>query len=83
MLSAIVVDFPTRLDLIDCPVIVAQGSMDIVGSGQTPRYTPLIRDARFVLLLGGGHAPMSDNPALIVDLVRRAAKRASLSNTDG
>ncbi len=76
--NALVVDVPTNLDRIDCPVIVAQGSLDIVGSGQTPRYTPLIRSAQFVLLPGGGHAPQSDNPDLIVDLVHRAvADRAA------
>lgn len=79
LVSAIVVDVPRRLARIDCPVIVAQGSMDIVGSGQTPRYTPFIRGARFVVLPGGGHAPMSDSPTLIVDLVRRAAQQAAVS----
>jgi pimeloyl-ACP methyl ester carboxylesterase len=71
----IIADVPTHLDRIDCPVIVAQGSFDIVGSGQTPRYTPFIRGAQFVMLPGGGHAPMSDNPTLIIDLVNRAATR--------
>ncbi len=79
--DAILVDLPTRLDLIDCPVIVAQGSMDIVGSGQTPRYTPFIRDAQFVLLPGGGHAPQSDTPEMIVSLVHQVAARA-VSRTD-
>jgi pimeloyl-ACP methyl ester carboxylesterase len=74
---AIMIDVPTGLGDIDCPVIVAQGAFDLVGSGQTPRYTPLIRDARFVLLPVAGHAPQSDTPQTIIDLVRRAADRAS------
>jgi pimeloyl-ACP methyl ester carboxylesterase len=78
LVNAILVDIPTRLDRIDCPVIVAQGSLDVVGSGQTPRYTPFIRGAQFAFLPGGGHAPMSDNPSLIIDLVRRAANRAGV-----
>lgn len=73
LVNAILADVPTGLDRIDCPVIVAQGTLDVVGSGQTPRYAPLIKGARFVVLPGGGHAPMSDNPALIIDLVQRAA----------
>jgi pimeloyl-ACP methyl ester carboxylesterase len=77
LVNAILADVPTGLDRIDCPVIVAQGSLDIVGSAQTPRYTPLIRGAQFVPLPGGGHAPMSDNPSLIIDLVHRAASRAA------
>ncbi|WP_205843783.1 alpha/beta fold hydrolase [Nakamurella deserti] len=81
LVNAIVVDVPRHLRRIDCPVIVAQGSWDIVGSGQTPRYTPFIRDARFVVLPGGGHAPMSDNPELIVDLVHHAARRAGAVST--
>ena len=74
--NAIMIDVPTGLDKIDCPVIVAQGAMDIIGSGQTPRYTPLIPGARFTLLPGAGHAPQSDTPHTIIDLVRRAADRS-------
>ena len=75
--NSILMDVPTHLDRVECPVIVAQGTFDIVGSGQTPRYTPFIRDAQFVVLPGGGHAPMSDNPTLIIELVRRAASRST------
>jgi hypothetical protein len=35
--NAIMIDVPTGLDRIDCPVIVAQGAFDVIGSGQTPR----------------------------------------------
>jgi len=75
--NAILLDVPTGLDQIDCPVIVAQGTLDVVGSGQTPRYTPLIPGARFVPLPVAGHAPQSDTPQMIIDLVREAADRAA------
>jgi pimeloyl-ACP methyl ester carboxylesterase len=73
---AIMLDVPTGLNGIDCPVVVAQGSFDVVGSGQTPRYTPLIPDARFVLLPIAGHAPQSDTPDTIIDLTRWTAQRS-------
>jgi hypothetical protein len=47
--NSIMIDVPTGLDQIDCPVVVAQGVLDVIGSGQTPRYTPLIPGARFAL----------------------------------
>ena len=75
--NAVLADLPTRLDQIDCPVIVAQGALDVIGSGQTPRYTPVIRGARFVMLPFAGHAPMSDSPETIVSLVRSAADEAA------
>jgi pimeloyl-ACP methyl ester carboxylesterase len=71
------IDVPTGLGDIECPVIVARGAFDVVGSGRTPRYTPLIRNARFVLPPVAGHAPQSDTPQTIVDLVRRAADRST------
>ena len=55
--NAIMIDVPTGLDRIDCPVIVAQGVMDVVGSGQTPRFAPLIPGARFTLLPLPGTPP--------------------------
>ena len=75
--NAVLADLPTRLEQIDCPVIVAQGAFDVIGSGQTPRYTPVIRGSRFVLLPFAGHAPMSDSPETIVSLVRSAADEAA------
>jgi pimeloyl-ACP methyl ester carboxylesterase len=75
--NAIMIDVPSGLDQIDCPVTVAQGVLDVVGSGQTPRYTPLIPGARFALLPAAGHAPQSDAPQAIIDLVRAAANRAA------
>jgi pimeloyl-ACP methyl ester carboxylesterase len=75
--NAIMIDIPTGLDQIDCPVVVAQGAMDVVGSGQTPRFAPLIPGATFSLLPASGHAPQSDAPQSIIDLVHRVADNAS------
>ena len=73
---AIIQDVPTNLDRIDSPVILAQGAVDVVGAGQTPRYLALIAGSRFELLAGSGHAPQSDAPDAIVGLVHRAAEAA-------
>jgi len=75
--NAIMVDVPTGLDQIDCPVIVAQGAFDVIGSGQTPRFAPLIPGSRFSLLPAAGHAPQSDSPRTIIDLVHQAAQQPS------
>jgi pimeloyl-ACP methyl ester carboxylesterase len=58
----ILADVPTGLGRIDCPVILAQGTADLVAVGQTPRYLAAITGARFVPLVGAGHAPQSDTP---------------------
>jgi hypothetical protein len=46
--NALMMDVPTGLEVIDCPVIMAQGALDVVGSGQALRYTALVPGARFV-----------------------------------
>ncbi|MGW5298859.1 MULTISPECIES: alpha/beta hydrolase [Rhodococcus] len=74
--NAVPTDVPTGLDRIMCPVTLAQGVLDVVASAQTVRYVPLVPGARFVPLSWAGHAPQSDVPEAIVDLVRRAAAEA-------
>lgn len=73
LLYAILLDVPSGLRKIDCPVIVAQGVLDVIGSGQTPRFTPLIPGARFRILPIAGHAPQSDTPQSIIDLMHKVA----------
>jgi pimeloyl-ACP methyl ester carboxylesterase len=73
----ILTDIPTGLDRIDCPVILAQGTADVIALGQTPRYLPAIPTARFVPLLGAGHAPQSDTPDAILGLVDEAHAAAT------
>ncbi len=53
----ILADVPSGLDRIDCPVVLAQGTLDLVAVGQTPRYVAVTPGARFVPLYGAGHAP--------------------------
>lgn len=70
---SLLLDVPHGLDEIECPVVLAQGNVDVIGFGQTPRYLSLIPGSRFRTLLGAGHAPHSDVPDAIVDLVHEAA----------
>jgi pimeloyl-ACP methyl ester carboxylesterase len=72
----ILADVPTELDRIDCPVVLAQGTADLIAVGQTPRYLPTIRGARFVPLYGAGHAPQSDTPAAVLQLVSESTAAA-------
>jgi pimeloyl-ACP methyl ester carboxylesterase len=73
----IVADLPTGLDRIDCPVVLAQGTADVISVGQTPRFLAAIPGARFVPLLGAGHAPQSDTPDAILALVHEATAAGS------
>ncbi|MCU1692367.1 MAG: alpha/beta hydrolase fold protein [Frankiales bacterium] len=59
----------------DCPVLLVQGSNDWIASGQTVRYLPLLPGARFRVLALAGHAPMSDRPQRLVELVLATAGR--------
>jgi pimeloyl-ACP methyl ester carboxylesterase len=72
---AVLQDVPTGLHRIDVPVLLAQGSVDVVGAGQTPRYLALIPGSRFRLLAAAGHAPQSDAADAILDLVRETSAR--------
>jgi pimeloyl-ACP methyl ester carboxylesterase len=69
----ILADVPTGLERIDCPVVLAQGTLDLVAVGQTPRYLAVVPGARFVPLHGAGHAPQSDTPGVILRLVHECA----------
>jgi pimeloyl-ACP methyl ester carboxylesterase len=73
---SILADVPTGLDRIDCPVVLAQGTADLIAVGQTPRYLTVIPGARFVPLYGAGHAPQSDTPGVILRLVHESTAAA-------
>jgi pimeloyl-ACP methyl ester carboxylesterase len=73
---AVLQDVPSGLHRVDSPVTLAQGAVDVVGAGQTPRYLALIPGSRFHLLPGAGHAPQSDAAEAILALVLRNAARA-------
>lgn len=74
---AVLADVPTGLGRIDCPVILAQGTADLVGPWQTPRHLLLVPGARFVPLLGAGHAAQGDVPDAVVELVELAVSAAA------
>ena len=78
LLYGLLLDVPRGLDRISCPVTLVQGSADWIASGQTVRYLPLIPGASFSPLVAAGHAPQSDRPGKIVDIVERTAGRAEL-----
>jgi pimeloyl-ACP methyl ester carboxylesterase len=73
---AVLADVPLGLAEIDCPVILAQGTADVIAGGQTPRYLAFVRGSEFRPLLGAGHAPQSDAPGAILRLVRDATAAA-------
>lgn len=80
---ALMLDVPTGLRRINVPVLLAQGTADVLASGQTPRYLFLVPGSRFTPLWGAGHAPQSDRPDTIVALVRRAAAAATAAPQHG
>jgi pimeloyl-ACP methyl ester carboxylesterase len=73
---AVMVDMPLNLQKIDCPVVLAQGTADVMSSIQTPRYLAFIPQSRFQPLMGAGHAPQSDAPRTILRLVAEATAAA-------
>jgi pimeloyl-ACP methyl ester carboxylesterase len=76
LLWALLLDVPTRIGHIDCPVLLVQGTADWIAMGQTVRYLPLVPRSRFRPLLAAGHAPQSDRPRTIVELVEKTAREA-------
>ena len=72
----VLADVPVGLEKINCPVILAQGTVDVMASVQTPRYLALIPQSRFQPLIGAGHAPQSDAPHTILRLVHEATAAA-------
>jgi pimeloyl-ACP methyl ester carboxylesterase len=75
---AVLVDMPGELHKIDVPVVLAEGTTDLLTGGQTARYLPLIPRATFVPLWGAGHAPHSDAPHATAALVRRATAASAI-----
>lgn len=62
---------------IACPVVIGWGTRDrLIFPRQGPRYAQAIPGARLVRLRGLGHAPMSDDPAAVADLILRTTRLA-------
>ena len=83
LLWALLLDVPRGLGLIDCPVLLVQGTADWIAMGQTVRYLPLVPRSRFRPLFAAGHAPQSDRPETIVRLVERTARQAREADAAG
>jgi pimeloyl-ACP methyl ester carboxylesterase len=81
LLWGLLLDVPRGLGHIDCPVLLVQGTADWIAMGQTVRYLPLVPRSRFRPLLAAGHAPQSDRPGTIVELVERTAREAGAAGT--
>jgi pimeloyl-ACP methyl ester carboxylesterase len=60
--AATVVDAPTGLATITCPVLILQGTADPLVSMQSPRYLALVPHATWRWLPGLSHVPISDDP---------------------
>jgi pimeloyl-ACP methyl ester carboxylesterase len=74
---AIGADVPRDLDTITCPVMLAQGSVDLIAAGQTARFLACVTDARFRILPFAGHAAQADVPERVAELVYETAARAA------
>jgi pimeloyl-ACP methyl ester carboxylesterase len=59
------------LESIDCPVLLLWGSRDVLLPRQGRRFERLIPDCELRYLKGLGHTPMSDDPELLADEIRR------------
>jgi pimeloyl-ACP methyl ester carboxylesterase len=70
---------PRGLDQIRCPVLLLWGTRDLIlMPRQAPRFERLIPDCELRYLKGLGHVPMSDDPELLADEIRRwCAPRAA------
>ncbi|MGY1823185.1 alpha/beta fold hydrolase [Geodermatophilus sp. SYSU D00079] len=61
---------------VDCPVVVAQGTHDVMTLSQAAWLALLVPSARFRLLPFAGHSAVSDVPRRVVGLVDRTAAAA-------
>ncbi len=76
LLWALLLDVPLGVREIRCPVTLGQGLLDPVAPMQTPRYAAIIQGSTLALLSWSGHAPHSDQPALLARLARETAAAA-------
>ena len=75
--QATMVDVPTRLERITCPVLLLQGTADPLVSLQSPRFLAFIRHAQLRWLPGLSHVPISDDPQLVASLMLRFLKTSA------
>jgi pimeloyl-ACP methyl ester carboxylesterase len=80
---ATLVDVPSGLDRITCPVLLLQGTADPLVSGQSPRFLAVVPHARMRWLPGLSHVPISDDPALVGRLIRQFLDDAERARSRG
>lgn len=61
---------------VACPVLVAQGTHDVLSLSQPAWVALLVPGARFRLLPFAGHSAIADVPQRVLRLVREAADAA-------
>ena len=62
---------------VDCPVIIAQGSHDVLAASQSAWLAALVPRARFRLLPVAGHSSIADVPDRVLGLVTEAVRAAA------
>jgi pimeloyl-ACP methyl ester carboxylesterase len=62
-------DIPAGLERVICPVLIMQGTADLLTTMQSPRFLPFIPHAQFRWLYGLGHVPISDDLELVTRLM--------------
>jgi hypothetical protein len=67
--QASMVDVPTRLERITCPVLLLQGTADPLVSLQSPRFLAFVRHVQLQWLPGLSHVPISDDPRLVASIM--------------
>ena len=77
------VDVPTRLERITCPVLLLQGTADPLVPMQSPRFLAFVRHAQLQWLPGLSHVPISDDPQLVASLMLRFLKTTTDSGNPG
>jgi pimeloyl-ACP methyl ester carboxylesterase len=78
-LRANVADVPFEASAVRCPVVLAQGTADLISFGQTMRFARLIPGSKFAWLPFAGHAAQGDAPNAVAALVRDTAALASVA----
>ncbi len=68
---------------VRCPVVLAQGTHDVISLGQVLRLLGLVPGARFRLLPFAGHSAVADVSELVVGLVEEAVAAADGTGASG
>ena len=63
--------------MVDCPVIIAQGTHDVLSASQSAWLAALVPGARFRLLPLAGHSSTADVPQRVIALVDEAVDAAA------